>query len=88
MSFFFCFNLFQFKCSICNKVIKSKGSNLKRHMNLHYNPDRVKCGLCAKTFSSIYNFRKHCQNTHRDVNMPIPSSSTKEGAITQPSYPR
>lgn len=64
-------NLNEWECNICGLLIKSKEANLRRHKLLH-GPlvEQLECSICGQKCSNKYNFRKHCENAHKDGSVP------------------
>lgn len=54
-----------YPCPICGTEIRSKQSNLKRHIdNKHRNERRFQCDYCAKRFHTRMNLKRHIKTMH------------------------
>lgn len=51
------------KCKKCKKFFSSN-SELKRHMVLHDNPEKLTCKICKKIISTPYSLKKHTKLYH------------------------
>ena len=52
-----------FPCGKCDKVLTSD-LKLKKHNNLHHNPDANKCDICGKFLSSQISLKSHILVKH------------------------
>ncbi|XP_052870701.1 zinc finger protein 567-like [Anopheles cruzii] len=50
------------KCPICEKKFRSR-VKLVEHKEMHLNPDRFRCGVCAEVHQNI---KEHIQNKHKE----------------------
>lgn len=56
-----------FECYLCHIQLKSKLSNLRRHIKLHGpNIKLFKCAVCKKGYQTKSNLRVHWNDKHRD----------------------
>lgn len=55
----------EMQCNICEKIIKSKPANLRRHKRLHEPYERYKCSKCTQTCGNKFNFKVHCSRIHK-----------------------
>lgn len=55
-----------FNCPICGIEIKSKRSNLKRHIeNKHHNVRNFECEYCGNRFHTLLNLKRHIRSKHK-----------------------
>lgn len=76
-------------CEKCFKIIRSKKSNFKRHMQLHEAKNlqtRLKCNVCQKTYQNVGNFKKHVENHHSSHNGMVTFTYTGEGTPRMPYF--
>lgn len=76
-----------YKCPLCGIDIRSKLSNLKRHIdNKHRNERRFACEHCGKRFHTRMNLKRHVKTMHEpgreaaNENLPTNSSNRERGS--------
>lgn len=53
-------------CPVCDRQIKNKVANFRRHMELHEKKhNRVECNYCDKDFQNKSNLIRHVNDVHK-----------------------
>ena len=72
--------LMVYQCSICQKIIKSKG-NFGRHIKGHINATTIHtCDICNKTFGRKDNLRRHMHMVHQ---VETPTKGSDNSALPE-----
>ena len=51
-----------FKCDICNKIFTQVGSLRRHEVNIHTEPERLKCKHCPATYAAPDKLKKHLES--------------------------